>query len=193
MTPKDIQSSLALLQHGRSAYYLQRRTQLEDLELRLKETAAWCAHHIDLANIRGCFRPLEIAPHPLFANRWSAVEDIVRLRRYKLGPTGTDAPDGRLMLWFPDEELTDGAAAVASRGFFDDHNAPPWGTWVGYFEDRGTGLSGRTYLLAWVPTSLIESARAGIRVNPEVCIEWLANAEIYLRSIMQAVAPHWVL
>jgi hypothetical protein len=37
---------------------------------------------------------------------------------------------GRLMVYFPDAALADGAAEVQSRGFFDVHNTPPWDTWI---------------------------------------------------------------
>lgn len=95
------------------------------------------------------------------------------------------------MVYFPDEDLTDGAAEVASSGFFDVYSAPPWGTWVGYFEDGDTS-SGRTYLLAWVPRSIIEAASAGIDVNPEKCIGWLADEDVDLRSILNAIDSSWI-
>jgi hypothetical protein len=71
--------------------------------------------------------------------------------------------DGRLLLYFPVENLADGAAQVASNGFFDVDNIPPWDTWVHY--------SDRT-LVSWVPQILIPLAQAGIDVNPEECIRW---------------------
>ena len=36
----------------------------------------------------------------------------------------------------PDDNLADGAAALASRGFFDEDNAPPWDTWLWYAFDH---------------------------------------------------------
>ena len=36
-----------------------------------------------------------------------------------------DLAGGRLLVYAPDEGLADGAAALASRGFFDEDNAPP--------------------------------------------------------------------
>jgi hypothetical protein len=71
---------------------------------------------------------------------------------------------GKLLLYTPDETLSDGAARVASEGFFDDDNLPPWDTWVAF---------SRGILLSWVPPQLIPLAQVGIDVNPEVCIRWM--------------------
>jgi hypothetical protein len=75
----------------------------------------------------------------------------------------TDLNAGKLLLYSPDENLADGAARYASRGFFDDDNVPPWDTWVAFSDDT---------LLTWVPPQLLELAQRGIDVNPECCIRW---------------------
>ncbi len=56
---------------------------------------------------------------------------------------------------------------ILTKGFFDVNNVPPWDTWVCYL-DR--------YLVSWVPPVLEELASAGIRVNPEECIQWATPA-----------------
>jgi len=101
-----------------------------------------------------------------------------------------DAPDdrhlrGRLLVYFPDAELADGAAHLASGGFFDVHNTPPWSTWIGYFDDRGPDHSLSCYLLAWVPEALVAAAGAGIEVNPEACIVWFEDAKVALRRVVK--------
>ena len=54
----------------------------------------------------------------------------------------------RLMfVHFPDADLCDGAAELASDGFFDGHNTPPWDTWVGYFRDGVDPVRGLLRLL----------------------------------------------
>ena len=114
-------------------------------------------------------RPMTI---PLFpsteAERVRVVETVADNRAHKLG-AGKDhrafegLADGRLLLYSPDENLFDGAAMVASNGFFDVDNIPPWDTWVCFV--------GR-YLVSWVPPQLLELANSGIEVNPEGCILW---------------------
>jgi hypothetical protein len=147
--------------------------------------AAWCALNVDLADIRNCLCPRRIGPRPLSTNRWSDVDDISTIRRQDLAnATPAVQPKGRLLVYFPDADLTDGAAEVASEGFFDVYNAPPWGTWVGYFEDGAMDSGYESYVLAWVPDALVDRAGAGIEVNPEECIAWFTDVQVNLRSIL---------
>ena len=89
---------------------------------------------------------------------------------------------GRLLVYFPDADLSDGAAEVDSRGFFDVHNVPPWDTWIALGEDeRQPDISYQQYLIAWVPPELLAIAQAGIDVNPEECIVWLEDANVGAR------------
>jgi hypothetical protein len=92
---------------------------------------------------------------------------------------------GRLLLYFPDADLCCGAAEAESRGFFDVHNCPPWGTWIGFFADEGVPDDAyASYLVAWVPGELLGLASRGIEVNPEACIAWLDEAEVSLRFLL---------
>ena len=43
--------------------------------------------------------------------------------------------DGRLLVYEPDSDCSDGAAPAASKWFFDENNTPPWDTWVCYVID----------------------------------------------------------
>jgi hypothetical protein len=70
---------------------------------------------------------------------------------------------GKLLLYVPAENLADGAARYASKGFFDDDNTPPWDTWADFSE--GT-------LVSWVPPQLVVLAQKGIDANPECCLRW---------------------
>src|SRR5262249_8737478 len=74
-----------------------------------------------------------------------------------------DLAGGRILLYAPADNLFDGAAQYASKGFFDVNNTPPWDTWMA-FEDK--------YLVSWVPPLLVDLVDAGINVNPEQCIMW---------------------
>ncbi len=70
---------------------------------------------------------------------------------------------------------------VASSGYFDEANTPPWDTWVQFIEDRNA--QGRewqpfhSYLLAWVPAQWHALVSAGIEANPEQCIRWAADID----------------
>jgi hypothetical protein len=98
-----------------------------------------------------------------------AVEKLVRLRA-ELMPSRTVANDseGKLLLFTPQDSLSDGAATVASEGFFDVDNVPAWDTWI-YFDGQR--------LLSWVPAQLISRVQSGIDVNPEGCIGWADDGQ----------------
>jgi hypothetical protein len=81
---------------------------------------------------------------------------------------------GRLLVYGPDEELSDGAAEVETDGFFDVANCPPWDTWVAFMEEPPPAPQGRVaYLISWVPREFLDLVDRGIQVNPEQCIRWL--------------------
>jgi hypothetical protein len=71
---------------------------------------------------------------------------------------------GLLLLYEPQETVSDGAAEASSNGFFDVEDAPPWDTWLACSEGA---------IVSWVPEHLISRAQAGIDANPVDCIRWL--------------------
>jgi hypothetical protein len=82
----------------------------------------------------------------------------------KLPDLGENQGEGRMLIYVPEANVSDGASEAASSGFFDLYDAPPWDVWVAYSD--GT-------LLAWVPPQLIGLAQMGIDVNAVECISWL--------------------
>ena len=90
---------------------------------------------------------------------------------------------GRLLCFFPDGNLCDGAAELESDGFFDVCNTPPWDTWVGYFcDETDPNSSYANYLLAYVPKQLVSLASDGVLANVEQCIMWLDETGVKLRA-----------
>jgi hypothetical protein len=93
----------------------------------------------------------------------------------------TDLCGGRLLAFFPDDNLADGWAETVSEGFFDVNNIPPYDTWVWMVRDIRTfecadheqGETEANYLVAWVPPDFIPHANRGVEANPEGCILWL--------------------
>ena len=90
------------------------------------------------------------------------------------------------MIYFPDEDLADGAAESESDGFFDVDNAPPWDTWIAMVEDDDAEPV-RPYLVTWVPREFLKLAQAGISANPEECIRWLDDTDVAMRRIIAEV------
>ncbi|MDI1476872.1 hypothetical protein [Polyangium sp. y55x31] len=158
---------------------------LEYLQLLLEEAATWCAMRIDHLSPKDCFRQETVRPRVLPRDRWDCVRDVAYNRRRELEGRRIALPsahEGRLLVYFPDLNLADGAAEVASNGFFDVNNAPPYGSWVAYFEDNDAEASSRSILLSWVPDAFVPLADEGVQVNPEGCIVWLDELASPLRQ-----------
>ncbi len=104
------------------------------------------------------------------ADWFQAVSEVVNKRSAEnkqtppAGDESVSASSGRLLAYFPHENLADGAADFSSGGFFDSNNVPPWDLWVSFSDGA---------LISWVPLGLIEVAHMGIDANPEECICWL--------------------
>ncbi|MEF2277721.1 hypothetical protein V3W47_05365 [Deinococcus sp. YIM 134068] len=76
-----------------------------------------------------------------------------------------------LLIVDPDSSLSDGAARVASSGYIDDNNIPPWDTWLMVVPPL-LASSGSSGLLCWVPEWAADLINEGIYVNPEACLSW---------------------
>ncbi len=174
----------------------------------------WCARLADPSRPAECLRTPELRLRSLEGGFLRTVWSVQITREHLLSRMAKDqrheyrqaceaaaAPDarGRLLLYFPDDGLADGAAEAVTGGFFDLHNAPPWDTWVAFFdfhylEDEEKEPGGRaSYLIAWVPSPLISVADRGIEVNPGGCIAWLDHSQMErakkLLSIGKSVDP----
>jgi len=87
--------------------------------------------------------------------------------------------DGRILLYAPDQTLSDGGEQRDSLGFLDQHNLPAWDTWLYYIpfesaecnKDRGWPQHGG-FLVSWVPGELVELINHAMRVNYDYCFVW---------------------
>jgi hypothetical protein len=82
----------------------------------------------------------------------------------------------RFIVYLPETNLADGAAALVTHGYFDDDNVPPWDTWLMYFpaHHRQPGK-----LISWVPPQFTQLVDCGIQVNPEECIYWATEELLF--------------
>lgn len=109
-----------------------------------------------------------VYPQP---NREAIVEELSEKRATLLGErkaypqsVALDLAGGRLLVYEPDENVEDGASQYQTKGYFDGCDAPPWDTWVCYFQRS---------LISWVPAQLLNLANDGIEVNCVDCIRWI--------------------
>ena len=90
---------------------------------------------------------------------------------------------GRIVAYAPDESLDDGAACLASQGYFDGFNVPGWDAWICYVmppstaQDISWPVTYSSYLLSWVPEELVPLVEYGIDVNPESCLMWASTLD----------------
>lgn len=166
---------------------------LEQFKTRLAQTIFWCAPRADLSNPASSLRTPQLRPRLLEENRFSAVESVANARELFGGVEIRKAtiPDnlagGRLLIYFPNDDLACGAAEQQTEGFFDVNNVPPWDTWVAYLQDARSVESYDTeYLIAWIPREFVALADEGINVNPEQCIQWLADTPVELVNVLRA-------
>ena len=75
----------------------------------------------------------------------------------------SDLARGMLLVYEPDDHVEDGASQYMSKGYFDELDAPPWDTWICYFDG---------HLISWVHPSLLDLVQAGIATNPVDCIRF---------------------
>jgi len=170
-------------------------TQAKIFLRQLTETIAWCLQHANANEPEKSLRTIISRQHPL-ESRGTQVFGIAAERERQLWKLGlislepvTDLRDGRLLAFDPDGILSDGAASLESRGFFDSDNVPPCDTWVDYIYEEAYGhriatapwsqwVPFESYLVAWVPPQLLELADAGISVIPEQCVVWLDELDL---------------
>lgn len=160
---------------------------LVSLHARLREAAAWCSTRLEKGPPHEVLRTKDFQPGVLDRSRFETLASICLERQRQLSSTvsgTTDLPQGRLLLFYPDATLSDGAADAETNGYFDEDNIPPWDTWVAYFEESRSDVSFGAYILCWVPRALVELVDGGIEVNPEECIQWLTASKTELSVIL---------
>ncbi|WP_254330704.1 hypothetical protein [Corallococcus exiguus] len=153
----------------------------------MDETIRWCAPRATLDAPATCLRTPAFQPRVMVdPDRFNLMDRIISSRHHALRGSPPLSPPlsgrdrlqgGRLLVFFPDDTLSDGVSDQVTRGFFDEHNVPPWDTWVGMFrEDPESDTQSADYLIAWVPPVFLDSVAQGIFVNPEQCIQWLEDS-----------------
>lgn len=122
-----------------------------------------------------------------FAERYAAVEELVHTRaslllqqgHYPISMQGYNLLAGGRLL-FTDVANSDasGGSLACSAGFFDGYDCPPWDTWLIYLKNDDESLrhvrsaAWRSFLISWIPPSLMDLAKAGIDGSPMACVDW---------------------
>jgi hypothetical protein len=161
---------------------------------RLTETILWCREAGSLREPKTSLRNFK---PPDLTSQWRQVSSVATSRRLRSSrewqlPAITGLHGGRLLVYFPEDNLSDGVAEAESLGFFDTDNIPPYDTWVWMvrnirpfkYKDGTPGEMEANYLVAWVPPEFMRLASGGVDVNPEQCIVWLDTLDDeFVRSV----------
>lgn len=167
---------------------------------RLTEAILWCRDEGSLLRPRDSLRTCR-PEHADLTSQDHQVFSVSLERSRRLSPSAkrhlssvTGLCGGRLLAYFPDDNLSDGMAETMSEGFFDVNNIPPYDTWVWMvrnvrpfeYEDRAQGEIEANYLVSWVPPDFIRLASRGVDANPEGCILWLDTLDDeFVRSVQR--------
>jgi hypothetical protein len=172
-----------------------------EVEKRLSECIAWCRQCGDDLDPAHCLRSPDLMPWSSDGKKsysrelWEGdgrqqniVSRLCQKREVLLRANGSyPDPDkvnlmgGRLLVYYPYANVSDGASEEASNGYFDFDDAPPWDTWT-WFDYDAAKLRGRNevsyafYLLCWVPEECIDLAEKGILANVTECIVFAENS-----------------
>lgn len=145
----------------------------EELLVRLSETIQWCSSRANVSAPATCLRSPELFPNPLAGSPAEVVRSVAGARNWALDrpnlAPAVDLAGGHLLAFAPSESLFDGCAEKETGGFLNTENSPPWDTWIGVIRE----ITGREYLLSWIPPAFVELVSLGIEVNPEECIWWI--------------------
>jgi hypothetical protein len=158
-----------LKSNSEDSEYLRNRRMLEQRIFKELNYAALSPLYNQLRNPE--LKPsIEIGENTTDEERENTVAKVIEKRSQLLAAEGLldqerilSEKKGRLLVCWPAENVSDGASQVASRGFFDPNDIPPWDTWIHYGEGR---------LNCWVPDEVISLAQSGLDANMVQCIQW---------------------
>lgn len=156
------------------------------------ETKSWCLQHLRVDDPQRSLRTAALRPRIVDGldsqgvitadpEAWAeAVAEVSTKRRALLRGRVEGGGSGRILAFRPTDNLFDGAAELASDGFFDINNVPPWDTWFRF-------KSGILY--AWIPSELAHLVQAAVDCSAEMCIWWADEGDPTKRVNPGLMAP----
>lgn len=165
-----------------------------DFMTRLNETIAWCRPQGAGANPRAALRQFPKQDWSDLDDRDSRVRAVIRWRSNALRPLrhvqSATPPEalggGRLLVYMPDANLSDGVAEASTDGWFDVNNIPPHDTWIDMVAGSDPSRGKWDFLVSWVPAAFVDLVGQGIHDNPEQCILWARDLDHPLTNALRA-------
>jgi len=168
---------------------------LERFKQQLAETIAWCAPRATGRDVEHALRSSVSAPPDTSyylkgkekeeesarqLRRTQGYESFFAARAQRLHddhipvlPVSQDMAGGKLLVFYSELCLYEGAMNPETNGFFDGgeyDESPAWDTWV-YYEPV------KDHLICWIPPELIGTVKAGLRVMSVDWNWWLTGKE----------------
>jgi hypothetical protein len=160
-------------------------SQVSGVKRALAEAFAWCSREAvtnSATPIQTLFRSailkpsIDIGEYVQEQLREQAVSGLIAQRSEFLrthsalrDPSIDLQEEGKILVYWPSENVSDGASEALSKGFFDVNDAPPWDTWFYYKRKK---------LYSWVPGAFVPFAQKGIDENIVDCIQWAEWSEL---------------
>jgi len=161
---------------------IEEKIDVPDLEIglfrkRLAETMTWCMPRIDFEQPATCFRSkeLEIDDAALDYKSIETEAPKVIARREALLQGQSLVPiqnNGRILIFFFDNCLYEGAVAAETRRYIGGNEFPPWDTWI-----CTAGQRNNRFLVSWVPEAFVDEVNAGFLVMTIPWLTWVIATE----------------
>jgi hypothetical protein len=137
-----------------------------------EDTARWCTGEGRRSSLRTmALRPDVAEWRPTQAEFDAALARLREVRLSRSRSTTGSIEAGRLLVCEVNESVASGEPEVASAGFFDLYDRPPWDTWFWRLET--TSEPEDITLVSWVPNDLEAVVTQGIEVHFSAGIYWL--------------------
>ena len=170
-TPSKLRLMAALCKKERHIVLEESHSSSEILDAAL-EAAVWCELRWNKNEVQDSLRSSELSPELLSKDRHGCVSSVIWKRRKALeeirAPNNITKPAGKLLAYKPDSNLFDGIGQSESSGYLDFYDCPPWDSWVGY-----VATSDNSFLISWVPESIVSLVNYGADVICSDCIIWV--------------------
>ena len=128
-----------------------------------------------------------------FAEQQAIVDQVAHQRAKLLREQGIyprdmtpDLAGGRLLLHDPYNTDSSGGSWGCSGAFFDVDDAPPWDTWITFVREEHPGPEWNTFVVAWIPATLLAVAQRGIEYCAVPCTDWAENVDTAFTRTLRA-------
>jgi len=164
--------------------------ELKDKLMKLAlEAGNWSSHHLNLNDLGSSLRSSDLNPESEVWNYVTEDRQVQKIvsqlcdkRRELLASESINLKNklqGRVLCFYPEISLKDAVVCLASSGFIDQDDSPPWDTWIWYSLDDIEQHHEEKYacLFSWVPDELVSLIDKAIEEDTYDCLIWAEKLE----------------